>query len=166
MVSSGSLDDRLGKIRLVVLDVDGVLTDGRLTFDSNGTEYKTFNVQDGYGLRKLQSMNVVIGIITGRDSPIVTNRASELDIRYVIQGATDKGETLSKLLNELSLSAEQSLFVGDDEPDLPAMRVAGITVAVANAVDVVKERADWVTVRNGGEGAVREVCDRLYVALT
>ena len=166
MAISGALGNRLRRIRLVVLDVDGVLTNGQLTFDSNGTEYKTFNVHDGYGLRKLQEANVTIGIITGRESPIVATRASELDIRHVIQGATDKGESLSNLLNELKFTAEQSLFVGDDEPDLPAMRLAGISVAVANAVDVVKEHADWVTVRNGGEGAVREVCDRLYVALT
>lgn len=166
MAISGPLGDRLRRIRLVVLDVDGVLTDGQLTFDSQGTEYKTFNVLDGYGLRKLHQANVVIGIITGRVSPIVGARASELDIRHVIQGATDKGESLSKLLHELHFTPEQTLFVGDDEPDLPAMRLAGISVAVANAVDVVKEHADWITVRNGGEGAVREVCDRIYVALT
>ena len=166
MPETESLHDRLRRIRLVVLDVDGVLTDGQLTFDSNGTEYKSFNVHDGYGLRKLQKANVAIGIITGRESPIVATRARELDITHVLQGATDKGETLSNLLNELKLTAEQTLFVGDDEPDLPAMRLAGVSVAVANAVEVVKEHADWVTVRGGGEGAVREVCDRLYVALT
>lgn len=158
--------DRLRRIRLVALDVDGVLTNGQLTFDSHGTEYKTFNVLDGYGLRKLEQADVVIGIITGRDSPIVANRARELDITHVVQSATDKGEALSHLMSELRLTAEQTLFVGDDEPDLPAMRLAGVSVAVANAVDVVKQQADWVTVRNGGEGAVREVCDRLYVALT
>ena len=165
MASSGSLDDRLREIRLVVLDVDGVLTNGELTFDSDGTEYKTFNVHDGYGIRKLQQANIAFGIITGRDSPIVTSRAHELDIAHVIQGASDKGEALTSLLIKLNLSEEQTLFVGDDEPDLQAMRISGISVAVANAVDVVKEQADWVTVRNGGEGAVREVCDLLYDAL-
>ena len=161
-----SLLERLRRIRLVVLDVDGVLTSGDLMFDSEGTEYKTFNVHDGHGLRKLQKMNVGIGIITGRDSPIVTTRARELDITHVLQSATDKGETLSNLLSALELTPEQTLFVGDDEPDLPAMRLAGVSVAVANAVEVVKEQADWVTIRNGGEGAVREVCDRLHDALT
>ena len=161
-----SLKERFKKVRLVVLDVDGVLTNGDLTFDSEGTEYKTFNVHDGYGIRKLQQTNIAIGIITGRDSPIVTSRAHELDIAHLIQGASDKGEALTNLLRKLNLSEEQTLFVADDEPDLPAMRVSGISVAVANAVDVVKEQADWVTVRSGGEGAVREVCDRLYDALT
>ena len=165
MASRGSLYDRLCRIRLVALDVDGVLTNGDLTFDSSGTEYKTFNVHDGYGLRKLQQVNVTVGIITGRESPIVEARARELDITHVVQGAANKAESLSNLLSELDLAEEQSLFMGDDEPDLPAMHLAGISVAVANAVDVVKEHADWVTIRNGGEGAVREVCDRLFVAL-
>ena len=160
------MGDRLSLIRLVVLDVDGVLTNGQLTFDSNGTEYKTFNVQDGYGLRKLQHADVTIGIITGRDSSIVAARARELDIQHVVQGANNKAEALSVLLNELHLTAEQTLYMGDDEPDLPAMQMSGVSVAVANAVEVVRERADWVTTRNGGEGAVREVCDRLHDALT
>ena len=160
------MGDRLSLIRLVVLDVDGVLTNGQLTFDSNGTEYKTFNVQDGYGLRKLQQADVTIGIITGRDSSIVAARARELDIQHVVQGANNKAEALSVLLNELNLTAEQTLYMGDDEPDLPAMQMSGVSVAVANAVEVVRERADWVTTRNGGEGAVREVCDRLHDALT
>lgn len=166
MPNSESLCDRLRRIRLVALDVDGVLTNGELTFDSNGAESKTFNVHDGYGLRKLQQADVTIGIITGRESSIVANRAHELGITHVLQGVTDKGEALSNLMSELKLFAEQTLFVGDDEPDLPAMHLAGVSVAVANAMDVVKQQADWVTVRNGGEGAIREVCDRLYVALT
>lgn len=166
MRSGESLHDRLRRIQLVVLDVDGVLTNGQLTFDSHGTEYKTFNVQDGYGLRKLQRVNVAVGIITGRNSPIVVSRARELDIPHIIQGSTDKGESLLNLLGELNLSEEQTLFMGDDEPDLPAMQLAGLSVAVANAVESVKEQADWVTDRSGGDGAVREVCDRLYVALS
>ena len=166
MASSGLLDERLREIRLVVLDVDGVLTNGQLTFGSDGTEYKAFNVHDGYGIRKLQRANVTFAIITGRESPIVAARAQELHITHVTQGATDKGEALSDLLRELNVTVEETLFIGDDEPDLPAMRLAGISVAVGNAVEVVKEHVDWVTVRNGGEGAVREVCDRLYVALT
>ncbi len=160
------MSDCLRRVRLVVLDVDGVLTNGQLTFDSNGTEYKTFNVQDGYGLRKLQQADVMVGIITGRDSSIVAARARELDIQHVVQGANNKEVALSKLLSELNLTAEQTLYMGDDEPDLPAMQMSGVSVAVANAVEVVREHADWVTTRNGGEGAVREVCDRLHDALT
>ncbi len=160
------MSDCLRRIRLVVLDVDGVLTNGQLTFDSNGTEYKSFNVQDGYGLRKLQQADVTIGIITGRDSSIVAARARELDIQHVVQGANNKADALSKLLSELNLTAEQTLYMGDDEPDLPAMQMSGVSVAVANAVEVVREHADWVTTRCGGEGAVREVCDRLHDALT
>ena len=166
MSTNESLHDRLRRVRLVVLDVDGVLTNGQLTFDSSGTEYKTFNVHDGFGLRKLQRVNVAIGIITGRTSPIVASRARELDIVHVVQGSTDKATSFFNLVNELGLSADQTLFVGDDEPDLPAMRMAGLAVAVANAVEVVKLHADWVTERSGGEGAVREVCDRLFVART
>lgn len=166
MPDTESLRDRLRQVRLVALDVDGVLTNGELMFDSAGTEYKTFNVHDGYGIRKLQGLNVTFGIITGRNSPIVVARARELDVAHVMQGVVAKGDALSNLLRELNVAAEQSLFIGDDEPDLPAMSLAGISVAVANAVDVVKDHADWVTDRNGGEGAVREVCDQLYVALT
>lgn len=164
--SDKTLHDHLRRIRLVALDVDGVLTNGDLTFDANGVEYKTFNVHDGHGLRKLRQVNVTVGIITGRESPIVEARARELDIEHVVQGAENKAESLSILISELNLTSDQSLFVGDDEPDLPAMRLAGVSVAVANAVDVVKEHADWVTIRNGGEGAVREVCDRLFIALS
>lgn len=164
MSVTDTLDDQLREIRLVALDVDGVLTDGRLLFDSSGIEYKSFNAQDGYGLKRLMDAGVGVAIITGRTSSIVSARAEELGIAYVVQGAIDKGECLSRLIAELGLNAEQSLFVGDDEPDLAAMRVAGIGVAVANAVDRVKDAADWVTRRKGGNAAVREVCERVLAA--
>ena len=164
MTSEQTLEERLRKVRIVVVDVDGVLTDGRLTFNSKGIESKTFNVQDGYGLQKLQQQNVAIGIITGRESTMVQERARELGIRHVMQGRVDKGAALLRMLENLALTPEQTLYVGDDEPDIAAMKIAGVAVAVANAVATVKEMADWVTTRHGGDGAVREVCDKLHAA--
>ena len=165
MLANEELDNRFRKIKLVALDVDGVLTNGQLTFDSNGVEYKTFHVQDGLGLRKLLDAGVAVAIITGRESPIVTRRASELGIEHVAQGIADKAVALQSLLHQLDLISQQALYVGDDEPDLPALQMAGVAVAVQNAVENVKACADWVTTRNGGDGAVREICDRVVKLL-
>ena len=156
--------DRLSSIELLVLDVDGVLTDGGLTLVSTGAELKTFDVHDGYGIKKVQALGIKVAIITGRDSLVVMNRATELGIGLLTQGADDKGEALEDVLNRAGVGAENTLYVGDDEPDLPAMELAGIAVAVANAVDSVKEMADWTTKKQGGHGAVREVCDALVAS--
>lgn len=164
-MSEADLDDRLRRIRAVILDVDGVLTAGGLTFDSKGTEYKTFNVHDGYGLKSLQDKGVVVGVITGRESTIVSDRTQELNIHHVMQGSPEKGSALTTMLKGMGVQPAEALYIGDDVPDLPAMQLAGVAVAVANAVEVVREQADWVTARKGGEGAVREVCDRLCAIL-
>ena len=161
MSSESNLSERLRSVRAVILDVDGVLTDGSLLFDSNGIEYKTFNVHDGYGLKCLQDVGVKVGVITGRESTIVSTRTQELNIEHVMQGSSEKGSALTTMLERMGIQPEETLYIGDDEPDLPAMQLAGVAVAVANAVEAVRDQADWVTVRNGGEGAVREVCDRL-----
>lgn len=164
MAKHGTLDERLREIQIVVLDVDGVLTDGKLMFDSNGTEYKSFNVLDGYGLRKLMDEGITVAIITGRKSEIVSRRAAELGIEHVVQGVSAKDAALLSILDTLQLQSHQALYIGDDEPDLPAMALVGIRVAVANAIEKVKKIADLVTTKSGGEGAVREVCERLLAA--
>ena len=164
MANEQDLDDRLKHIRVVVLDVDGVLTDGKLTFDAQGNEYKSFSVLDGFGLRKLKEQGIEIAIITGRSSTIVAQRAAELGIQHVHQGVAAKDVALHSILDALQLQSDQVLYVGDDEPDIPAMQLVGVAVAVANAMGSVKEIADFVTQKSGGEGAVREVCERLLAA--
>ncbi len=161
---SNGLHAKFRNARLLALDVDGVLTDGGLMFDSNGVEYKTFNVHDGYGVRRVQEAGILVAIVTGRESGIVARRAQELGIKHVVQSASDKGEALSALAEKLGIELGQVVYVGDDLPDLPAMRLAGIAVAVANAVETVRDEADIVTPQKGGEGAVREVCERLIRA--
>ncbi|MYD44109.1 MAG: HAD-IIIA family hydrolase [Gammaproteobacteria bacterium] len=164
MLADDLLDKRLSGIEVLVLDVDGVLSDGRLTFDANGLEYKSFHVHDGYGLKKLQTAGIKLAIVTGRSSPIVTNRAKELAIKHVIQAADNKLAGFEEVLERVRVLPANAAYVGDDEPDLPAMRSAGVAIAVANAVGTVREQADWVTLRNGGEGAVREICERILAA--
>ena len=156
--------ERARGIRLLVLDVDGVLTDGCLYFSANGEELKVFHVRDGAGLVAIQRAGVVVAIISGRDSPAVTRRATELGIRHVHQGVTDKGAALDHLLDELGITAEQMACVGDDTPDAPMLRRAGLAIGVADAHPALLAAAHWVTTSKGGHGAVREVCDLLLSA--
>ncbi len=149
------------KIKLLLLDVDGVMTDGRITYDSDGAETKSFDVKDGYGLKLLQRAGIEVGIITGRQSAVVTRRAEELGIELVYQGAKDKLVPFQEILELRGLSPEQVAYVGDDVIDLPVMRRVGFSATVADAVEEVKPFADLVTARAGGRGAVREVCDFL-----
>ncbi|MGI9305459.1 MAG: KdsC family phosphatase [Gammaproteobacteria bacterium] len=158
------IDDKAGRIRLLVLDVDGVLTDGKLYFTADGHELKAFDVKDGHGMVMLQTSGVKIAVITGRESALVTHRMSELGIEHVLQGRKNKARALDELLDELGLEAEQAAFVGDDVVDLPAMRRAGVAIAVADAHKQVIQLADWVTVNNGGNGAAREVCEAIMTA--
>lgn len=152
---------KLKEIRLVALDVDGVLTDGMLSFDSDGREYKSFHVQDGFGIKQIQNLGIAVALITGRDSPITSRRAEELQITHVIQGCDNKAQALTELLTSMNLSQEHAMFVGDDVPDMVAFKVASIGVAPSNAVDSVKQMADILLERKGGQGAVREICDAL-----
>jgi 3-deoxy-D-manno-octulosonate 8-phosphate phosphatase (KDO 8-P phosphatase) len=156
--------ERARRIRLLVLDVDGVLTDGRLFISPAGEEFKVFHVRDGSGLVALQRAGVTVAIISGRDSAAVTRRAAELGIHHTRQGVTDKGAELMALLRELDIPASQTACVGDDTPDLPMLRAAGLAVAVADAHPAAKEAAHWITPSPGGRGAVREVCDLLLSA--
>lgn len=155
---------KAAQIRLLALDVDGVLTDGRLYFAEDGQELKTFDTQDGHGIKMLQQSGVICAIITGRTTKLVERRAKNLGIAHLLQGREDKQVALRELSAELGIALENMAYVGDDWPDLPAIRAAGLGVAVANAHSELHTHADYVTRLQGGRGAVREVCDLLLKA--
>lgn len=156
--------DRAASVKLVLFDVDGVLTDGRLFVDNNGEEYKAFNSRDGHGMKMLQRNGVQIGIITGRNSRIVEHRTKELGIRHVFQGCQEKLPVFEKLVADLGLDPQQAAFVGDDVVDLPIMLRAGFAVAVQDAHRIVKRYAHWVTPSAGGQGAARDLCELIMAA--
>ncbi len=155
------MSDDLSGIKLLLLDVDGVMTDGRIIYDSNGGETKAFDVKDGHGLKLVQRAGIQVGIITGRQSAIVDRRAAELGIELVYQSAKDKQLPFKELLHKLALAPAEVAYVGDDIVDLPVMRQVGFAATVADAIDEVKAAAHLVTRRPGGRGAVREICDHL-----
>ncbi len=161
---TGSFAEAAKQIKLLAMDVDGVLTDGRLFFSGDGDTLKAFNSQDGHGLKMLKSTGVNTAIITGRQSEIVARRAKELGIDIVLQGREDKLAALIEVTNTLNLNMTQAAYMGDDLPDLSAIQAAGVGIAVANAASGVAERADYVTRARGGEGAVREACEWLLQA--
>ena len=148
-------------IRLLVLDVDGVLTDGRLYFGARGEALKVFDVRDGYGIVQLQRVGVTVAVISKRRSPMVVVRCRELGVRHVHQGVSDKLGVFARLCGRLRLTPAACACVGDDLPDLPLLRAAALSFAVADAHPEVRRAADIVTRQGGGRGAVREVCDRL-----
>ncbi len=154
----------LRRLRLIVLDVDGVLTDGRILLGDDGGEYKAFHTHDGHGLRLLQASGVGVGIITGRTSTIVARRAQELRIPHLMQGRRDKADALAEMARRAGETTAAIAYVGDDVVDLAAMAAAGMGVAVANAPPAVQTRADLVTRRRGGDGAVRELCELVMAA--
>lgn len=151
-------------IKLVIFDVDGVLTNGNMYFSSDGNEYKAFNSQDGYGLVALIKTGVKVAIITGRQSEIVRLRAAELGIEYVYQGYSDKLLAYRELKYKLKLDDLHIAYVGDDVMDLPVMMQVGLAIAVKNAHPLVKQQIRWRTRRKGGNGAVRDVCDFIMQA--
>src|SRR5210317_631889 len=151
----------LNRIKLLLLDVDGVMTDGRIIYLNDGGEAKAFDVKDGHGLKLIQRAGIKVGIITGRQSDIVARRAAELGIELVYQGAKDKMQPFMEILEKLGLKASEVAYVGDDLVDLPVMRLVGFSATVADASDDIKPYVDLVTGRPGGRGAVREVCDLL-----
>lgn len=149
-------------IQVLALDVDGVLTDGTITFDpSTNQEVKTFHVHDGLGLSAWKRAGNEVVIISGRDAEAVTRRAIELGITHVYQGSTDKIADLQRALDQIGASSSQTAFVGDDLGDIPLLQHVGYAIAVANASNEVKDMADWVTTRNGGHGAVRDAVEHL-----
>lgn len=151
-------------IKLLVCDVDGVLSDGRIYMGNHGEELKTFHTHDGFGIKALLNAGIEVAVITGRSSNIVQNRMQALGVRYIYQGQGNKLPPFDELLNTLNIPAAQSAYIGDDVIDLPVMMHAALGIAVANAHPLVKQRADWVTHTAGGDGAVREVCDLILLA--
>ncbi|MBT7953535.1 MAG: 3-deoxy-manno-octulosonate-8-phosphatase KdsC [Gammaproteobacteria bacterium] len=151
-------------VRLVVFDVDGVLTNGSLILGDKGDEYKVFHVHDGLGLVMLREAGLEIAVISARSSPIVAERMATLGIDYVYQGQSDKQTAITELMQKTGVNREETAYVGDDLIDLPAMNQAGLAIAVANAQPLVLQRADWVTEKAGGQGAVREVCEMILKA--
>jgi 3-deoxy-D-manno-octulosonate 8-phosphate phosphatase (KDO 8-P phosphatase) len=160
-VTPDAIRERAARVRLLVLDVDGVLTDGRVYLPASGDELKVFDVRDGSGLVAARQAGIEIAIISGRSAAAVDRRAQELGIRHVAQGVRDKGAALTSLLETLGLDASASACIGDDVPDLPMLERAGLSIAVADAHADVLRAVDWITSRPGGRGAVREVCDLL-----
>ncbi len=155
---------RAQNIRLLILDVDGVLTDGRLYFDAKGETLKVFHVRDGHGIKLAQRAGIEVALLSGRRSDAAYHRARELDINRFHEGLRDKVAVLEEIMAALGIEAAQVATVGDDLVDLPIMSRAGLAVAVADAVPEVLAAAHWVTSLPGGRGAVREVCDLLIKA--
>jgi 3-deoxy-D-manno-octulosonate 8-phosphate phosphatase (KDO 8-P phosphatase) len=155
---------RAAGIRLLVLDVDGVMTDGRLHYDAEGREFKTFNVRDGYGIRRVMDAGIEVAVISGRRSQSAAGRMAELGIRHVMLGRDDMAAAIEELLTRLGIPAVQAACVGDDAPDLPIMARVGLPIAVADCHASVLDAAAWRTSLGGGAGAVREVCDLLLAA--
>ena len=146
-------------IRLVIFDIDGVLTDGGLQFDAQGREYKTFNSLDGHGIRMLLECGIQAAVITGRQSRMVDRRMDDLGVKLVFQGYRDKRPAFVELLNQTGLEKSQIAYLGDDLPDLSVMTQVGLAIAVQNAHTFVKQQADWITEASGGAGAAREAID-------
>ena len=155
------LKEKLKKIKMLMLDVDGVMTDGRIIMDDEGHQLKNFNVRDGHGLKIIQRYGIEVVILTGRKSEVVNHRASDLEIKEIYQGALNKKEMFQKILQKHNLTAGFVAYMGDDIIDIPVLRQVGFSAAVADAVDVVKKSVDYVTKNKGGHGAVRELCEMI-----
>jgi 3-deoxy-D-manno-octulosonate 8-phosphate phosphatase (KDO 8-P phosphatase) len=151
-------------IRLVAFDVDGVFTDGRFYLSDDGSESKAFCTQDGFGIRRLLNAGIAVAVISGRQSVAVELRMAELGVQHVIQGCKNKISAFDELISHLKISPPQTVYVGDDIPDLALLEHAGFSFAVANAVAAVKSACDATTIAAGGFGAVREVCDQVLAA--
>jgi 3-deoxy-D-manno-octulosonate 8-phosphate phosphatase (KDO 8-P phosphatase) len=164
LLDAAALTQRASHIRLLALDVDGVLTDGRLYFGSEGETLKAFHVRDGAGIVQLRRQGIAVAIISGRKSRAVAVRMEELGVTHVHQGIHDKQIALNALLQTLQLPAEHAACVGDDTPDLPMFNAVGLAIAVADAHPLVRAAAHHITHTAGGQGAVREVCDLILAA--
>ncbi len=154
------------KIQLIILDVDGVLTDGSLYFDNKGQEFKAFNSKDGHGIRLLLENDIEVALITGRKSELVKHRADNLKLSpsLIYQGYRDKLPAFNDLLKKTGLKKEQIAYIGDDVIDLPIMNQVGFSIAVNDANWFVKQNSDWICTMNGGKGAVREACELILNA--
>ncbi len=156
--------ERAARVRLLIFDVDGVLTDGSLYVGDDGQEYKAFNSKDGHGINMLRKYGVEMAVITGRTSQVVRHRMENLGIVHVYQGQLDKVPPFEDLLHTLGITAEEAAYVGDDVVDLPVMRRVGLAIAVRDAHPFVCQHAHWQTPSRGGRGAVRDVCELLLEA--
>lgn len=153
------MKDKLASIKLVLLDVDGVLTDGKITYSDAGEQIKSFDSKDGLGIRLLMKSGIQVGIITARKSDALAHRCKNLKLELVLEGVRDKAKGLELMLEKTGLSADQTAYVGDDLLDLPIMTRVGLPVCVADACKDVKEHSEIITKNNGGNGAVREFCE-------
>lgn len=156
--------DKAKAIKLVIFDVDGVLTDGSLFLGDGGEEYKAFNSRDGHGMKMLQSTGIKIGIITGRTSDVVEHRMRSLGIEHVYQGKLDKLPAFEELCQQTGLAPEQIAYVGDDVVDLPILVRVGLAIGVQDAHPLVKQHSHWLSPSNGGRGAARDVCELILHA--
>ena len=156
--------EKASRIRLVVFDVDGVLTDGSLYIGDDGQEYKAFHSRDGHGIKMLLGQGVEIAVITGRTSRVVEHRMKNLGITQVYQGKLDKLPAFQELLEKLGIAEEQTAYVGDDVVDLPVMRRVGLAIAVQDAHPLVRQHSHWQTPNPGGRGAARDVCELIMEA--
>lgn len=163
-MKNNSLITKCKNIKLILLDVDGVLTDGKIIYDSDGKEYKNFHAHDGYGIVRASRLGMKFGILSGRSSPIVDKRASKLGIEFVIQDREDKFAAFQEFKQEHKYTEEETAFIGDDEFDIPLLEVVGFSAAPANAVKTVKASVDYIAKTEGGNGAAREIIDFILKA--
>ncbi len=159
-----TIREKLKKIKMLILDVDGVMTDGGIIMDKDGCEMKQFNVRDGHGLVMIQRYGFKVAILTGRTSPVVERRARDLKIEEIYQGALNKKEVFTQILAKNNLTPDAIAYIGDDLVDIPVLKMAGFSATVADAQDLVNKTVDYVTKNKGGRGAVREVCEMLLMA--
>ncbi|MFC3907659.1 KdsC family phosphatase [Legionella dresdenensis] len=159
-----NLIEKAKKIKCLVCDVDGVLTDGLLYMDNTGNELKAFNVQDGMGLKMLMAADIRVAVITTARNAVIDHRMQQLGIDLYFKGQVDKRQAFAELKEKLGFELDEIAYVGDDLPDLPLIKQVGLGIAVSNAVSQVKEFADWITAGHGGRGAVREICELILAA--
>ncbi len=157
-------DKTLSHIKLLLMDADGVLTDGSISYTGDGMQTMTFNVKDGLGLRMVQKAGIVAGVVTGRKSDALSRRMRELGISLFFDGVSDKGRLLEEILRQTGFLAEETAFIADDLADMSIMKKVGVPIAVADAVPVIQSCAVIVTEKPGGKGAVREICDAILQA--
>lgn len=159
-----ALIDKAARIRLIALDVDGIMSDGKLYFSATGDELKGFNILDGLGLKQLMAAGITVAVITGRRSPLTEKRMTDLGIPHLMQGREDKRQALDELVRDMNIQPDEIAYMGDDLPDLPALRFAGLGITVPNGYWLVRQHADYCTSAAGGSGAVREACDLILTA--
>lgn len=163
-VLSGNLLEKIKSVKVLILDVDGVLTDGGIIIDEDGRETKRFDVRDGHGLKMLMRYDIEVVLLTGRNSRVVEHRASDLGIKEVYQGVWNKLEVFEEILMKRKINSANTAFMGDDVVDIPVLRKVGFSATVADAAEDVKKMVDYISEKPGGRGAVREICEIILKA--